>query len=222
MNMLGSIEDFQGFAPPPQQEPRGDLGQADFLKLMVTQFQNQDPFEPMDNGDFLGQLAQFSTVSGIDSLNESFGSLAGSVQNSQALEAAGLVGRKVFAVTNAGFLDDSGAIKGAIELETSASDVQIDITDSSGQLVQRLSLGQQSSGLVKFSWDGNDVAGDRSSTGQYQISARIIRGNFTESAPTVIEANVDSVTLGQLGQGMSLNLSGGLSVPLSQIFQIIG
>jgi flagellar basal-body rod modification protein FlgD len=222
MNTLGSIEDFQGFAPPPQQESRSELGQGDFLTLMITQFQNQDPFEPMDNGEFLGQLAQFSTVNGIESLNESFSNLAGSVQNNQALEAAGLVGRRVFAVTDLAHLGENGSINGAIELDSSASDVQIDITDSSGQLVQRLSLGQQASGLVKFSWDGIDASGGRSNTGQYQISARVIRGSFTESAPTVIEADIQSVTLGQFGQGMSLNLNGGLSVPLSQIFQIIG
>jgi flagellar basal-body rod modification protein FlgD len=222
MNTLGSIENLQGFAPPPKTASRSDLGQADFLTLMITQFQNQDPFEPMDNGEFLGQLAQFSTVNGIESLNESFGGLAGSLQSNQALEAAGLVGRSIFAVTEHGHLDNDGAINGAIELDSSASDVQIDITDSSGQLVQRISLGQQPAGLVKFSWDGTDASGDRSAAGQYQISARVVRGDFTESAPTVIEAKVESVTLGQFGQGMSLNLSGGNSIPLDQIFQIIG
>ena len=69
MNTLGPIEDFQNFAPPPEQKARDSLGQEDFLTLMITQFRNQDPFEPMDNGQFLGQLAQFSTVNGIDSLN---------------------------------------------------------------------------------------------------------------------------------------------------------
>jgi len=222
MNTLGPIDDFQGYAPPPQPASRGELGQEDFLTLMITQFQNQDPFEPMDNGEFLGQLAQFSTVSGIETLNNSFSGLAGSVQDNQALQAAGLVGHSVLAVTNIGHLDDTGFLNGAIELESSASDIQIDITDSSGELVQRLSLGQHASGLVKFSWDGTTSTGQRADSGHYQVSARVIRGTNTESAATVIEANIESVTLGQLGGAMSLNLAGGQSIPLAQIYQIIG
>ncbi len=222
MPTIAPIDDFQSFAPQPQQASRSDLGQDDFLTLMITQFQNQDPFEPMDNGEFLGQLAQFSTVNGIESLNDSFSGLSGSMQDNQALQAAGLVGRSVLAVTNVGHLGDAGELRGAIELDSSASNVQIDITDESGALVQRLNLGQQPPGLVNFNWDGIDAGGDRAASGQYQVSARVIRGSNIESAATVIEAAIKSVTLGQFGGGMSLNLEGGQSMPLGQVFQIIG
>ena len=55
MPNIGPIEDFQSFAPQPQAKARDELGQQDFLTLMISQFQNQDPFEPMDNGEFLGR-----------------------------------------------------------------------------------------------------------------------------------------------------------------------
>jgi len=220
---IGATEDFRSFAPPPpQQSSRNDLGQEDFLTLMITQFQNQDPFKPLDNGDFLSQLAQFSTVSGIESLNNSFTGLSGSMQDSQALQAAGLVGRSILAVTDIGYLGDTGALTGALELESSASDVQIDILDESGALVQRLSLGQQPPGMVSFTWDGIDSDGNRADTGQYQINARVLRGTETESAAIVVEAEIESITLGQFGGGMSLNLEGGQRVALGQIYQIIG
>lgn len=222
MPTIAPINDLQGFAPPPKQESQNDLGQQDFLTLMITQFQNQDPFEPMDNGEFLGQLAQFSTVSGIETLNDSFSGLSGSVQDNQALQAAGLVGHRVLAVSDTGYLDDSGSLNGGIELESSASNVQIDITDESGALVQRLILGQQPPGAVSFSWDGTNSAGDRADTGHYQLSARVIRGTHTESAVTVVEAKIESVTLGQGGGEMSLNLAGGQRMPLGQVYQIIG
>ncbi len=222
MPSISPISDFQTFAPVPQQAERDNLGQSDFLTLMITQFKNQDPFEPMDNGEFLGQLAQFSTVNGIESLNDSFTGLSGSMQDNQALQAAGLVGHSVLAVTDIGHLRDSGPLKGAIELESSASNVQIDITDESGALVQRLNLGQQPPGMVNFSWDGVDAKGDRAATGHYQVSARVVRGTNIESAATVIEAEIKSVTLGQFGGGMSLNLEGGQSMPLGQVYQIIG
>lgn len=222
MPNITAIDDFQSFAPPPKAEAGGDLGQEDFLTLMITQFQNQDPFEPMDNGDFLGQLAQFSTVSGIESLNSSFSGLSGSVQDNQALQAAQLVGHSVLAVSNVGNLGEQGAMNGAVELESSASNVQIDITDANGALVQQLNLGQQPAGLANFSWDGTNAEGKRADTGNYQISARVIRGTNIESAATVVEADIESVTLGQFGEGMSLNLAGGQSMPLSQVYRIIG
>jgi len=222
MDAISPVNDFQNFAPPPQTASRDDLGQEDFLTLMITQFKNQDPFEPMDNGEFLGQLAQFSTVNGIESLNDSFAGLSGSVQDNQALQAAGLVGRSVLAVTDVGYLSDGATLKGGIELESSASNVQIDITDETGALVQRLNLGQQPPGLVKFSWDGIGADGNRADTGQYKVSARVVRGANIESAATVIESQIESITLGQFGGGMSLNLSGGQSMPLGQVYQIIG
>ena len=222
MNTLGPIDSFQNFAPPPEKEARDSLGQEDFLTLMISQFQNQDPFEPMDNGEFLGQLAQFSTVNGISSLNSAFEGLAGSMQDNQALQAAGLVGRSVLAVTDVGTLNDGAPLKGGLELESSAANVQVDITNRSGELVQRLNLGQQPAGLVRFAWDGVDSSGQRADSGLYQLTARVIRGTEIESAPTVIEAEIQSVTLGQFGGGMTLNLAGGQEMPLGQVYQIIG
>ena len=84
MPNIGPIDDLSAFAPQPTAKRRDQLGQSDFLTLMITQFKNQDPFEPMDNGEFLGQLAQFSTVNGIESLNSSFGGLSTAMQDNQA------------------------------------------------------------------------------------------------------------------------------------------
>ena len=211
-----------GIAPPPQQARRDNLGQEDFLTLMITQFQNQDPFEPMDNGEFLGQLAQFSTVNGIDSLNTSFGGLSGAMQDNQALQAASLVGRTVLAVADVGYLSADGELSGAIELDSSASGVQIDITDANGALVQRLDLGQQPAGLLRFSWNGVMANGERADPANYRLDARVTRGTVIEGAPTVIESRIDSVTLGQFGGGLTLNTAGGQALPLGHVYQITG
>ncbi len=220
MTTFSPIEDFSQLGGVPQAKRNSDLGQEDFLTLMITQFRNQDPFEPMDNGDFLGQLAQFSTVSGIESLNSSFDGLSGSLQDEQALQAANLVGRSVMAITDIGHLEDGGSLNGAVELYSSAGNVQVDITDEYGQLVQRLNLGQQAAGMVNFSWDGIDAEGNRADAGHYQVSARVLRGAEVESTPTLIEADIQSVTLGRLGSGMTLNLNGGSALSLSQVYQI--
>ena len=220
MTTISTFEDASLFAPPPQQDSRAELGQEDFLTLMITQFQNQDPFEPMDNGEFLGQLAQFSTVSGIDSLNTGFTDLASAVQGEQALQAASLVGRSVLAVSDTGYLSDSGALDGAVDLGAAAGNVQVDIMDASGQLVRTLDLGSHTAGTVSFSWDGVAADGDRAAAGNYYLNARVVRGAEVESVPTMIEANIDSVTLGRVGEGLTLNLAGGQVLSLSQIHQI--
>lgn len=221
MNEISPFGDVAALTPPPEARSSSDLGQEDFLKLMVTQFQNQDPFEPMDNGDFLGQLAQFSTVNGIESLNDSFGGLSDSLQGEQVLQASNLVGRSVLAENDVGFLPSEGSVAGAVELRSSASNVQIEITDATGQLVQRLQLGQQAPGMARFEWDGRDANGDRAPEGSYLVTTRVLRGTQVESAETLLESDIESVSLGQFGQGMTLNLPGGGTMSLSQVRRII-
>ena len=218
---INTFDDRSLFAPPPARKAQDELGQEDFLTLMITQFQNQDPFEPMDNGEFLGQLAQFSTVNGIDSLNAGFDGLAGALRDEQALQASNLVGQTVLAVTDSAFYNGESAVDGAIELSASGF-VQIDITDASGQLVKRLELGQQEAGQVRFSWDGLTSDGEQAESGQYQLSARVVRGEEVESLATLLEGRVDSVTLGQFSGAMTLNLEGGGSLALGQVYQITG
>lgn len=215
------LDDARLFAPPPQQERRSELGQEDFLTLMITQFRNQDPFEPMDNGEFLGQLAQFSTVSGIDSLNGAFEGLAGALRDEQALQAANLVGRTVLADTDIGYFDGNTSVGGAVNLGSAATNVQIDITDATGQLVKRLDLGERGAGTVQFDWDGRNSDGDIVDAGHYQISTRVIRGTNIESVTSYVRADIQSVTLGQFGGAMTLNLAGGDSLSLAQVYQII-
>lgn len=220
MNEITGFADL-GLAAPRREGPNDELGQDDFLTLMITQFRNQDPFEPMSNGDFLGQLAQFGTVNGIDELNSSFAALKNSIQSEQALQAANLVGHKVLASTEIGYLPEGGAISGALEMNASASNVQIDITDVNGQLVRRLELGETAPGLARFSWDGRDAGGDPVAAGHYRVSTRVIRGARTESAETLLEARIASVSLGRFGEGLTLNLDGGDTMSLNRVRQIL-
>lgn len=208
-------------APPPQAGGRDELGQGDFLKLMMAQFQNQDPFSPMENGDFLGQLAQFGTVNGIEQLNGAFAGLQNSIQNDQALQAANLVGHAVLAESDFGYLGEEGRVAGAIETFSSVSDVEVEITDVNGQLIRRLNLGEQPPGLVRFEWDGSTQEGARAEPGVYQIATRVIQGGYIESAQTLLESKIESVSLGGLGQGLSLNVSGGGTLSLGDVRRIL-
>ncbi|MGB5346233.1 MAG: flagellar hook assembly protein FlgD [Woeseia sp.] len=221
MTTTSAINDSSIFRPPPSRAARDELGQSDFLTLMITQFKNQDPFKPMENGEFLGQLAQFSTVSGIDALNTSFAGLSDSIAGEQALQAANLVGHDVLAVSDVGYLGADASIDGVIELDSSASGVQIDVLNEAGELLQTLNLGEQPAGIAHFSWDGRNKSGEMMEPGQYQFKARVMRGTQVESAVTAIKSSIESVTLGQFGGEMLLNLTGGGVLSLRQVYQII-
>lgn len=221
MDEINNFGNLANLAPPPAQDGRDELGQEDFLTLMISQFQNQDPFEPMDNGEFLGQLAQFGTVNGIEQLNSSFAGLQNSIQSEQALQAANLVGHSVLARSDTGFLSDDGRIAGAVELNASVSNIEVDITDVNGQVVRRLNLGEQPPGLARFEWDGSDVEGRQVEPGHYQVQTRVIQGSYIESAETLLEANIESVSLGGPGQGLTLNLQGGDTLSLGEIRRIL-
>ena len=119
----------------------GDLGQKDFLELMVAQLKNQDPFKPMESGEFLTQLAQFGTVNGIQGLQSSFGQLVGSLQSVQALQASSLVGRSVLVKGDTGVLTAGGSLGGVIDLQSSAGDVSVKILDASGRIVKETRAG---------------------------------------------------------------------------------
>ncbi len=215
---------LNGTAPaapaPTGRTPAKELGQDQFFELMLTQLKNQDPLKPLQNGEFLAQIAQFSTVTGIQKLQESFGQLAAGMQSAQALQASSLVGRSVMLSGNSATLAKDGSVSGALELSASASSVSVEIYDASGQLVQRLDLGAQPAGQVSFTWDGKNTSGEAAAPGRYTIKAQAASGGQSVSVPTLVAAKVESVTLGG-GQGLLLNLAGQGSVSLSDVRQIM-
>ncbi len=223
MNELAAIDDLSRLGLTQRQVAErtdNELGQEDFMTLMIAQFRNQDPFEPMDNGEFLGQLAQFGAVDGIDRLNQSFAGLSDSIYSDQALQASNLVGRDVLATSNTAFLPPGGPLRGAVEIGSSASNVEIDILDGAGQLIRRLNLGQQPAGLVEFSWAGVTEQLDQAIPGTYRIDARVVRGTTVESVETLVNSRINSVNLGGAG-GMNLNVDGGQTLTINQIRRIL-
>jgi flagellar basal-body rod modification protein FlgD len=196
------------------------LGQNEFLKLMITQLNNQDPFKPMQNGEFIAQMAQFSSVTGLAQLQQSFDKLATSLQSNQALQASSLVGRSVLADSAVGTLPQGGAMTGGIDLPASSGNVTLNIQDASGQIVRHLELGTQAAGDVYFSWDGTTDGGTAAQPGRYYLSAEAQIDGNNVALNTLVATSVASVTLGQGGQGMTLNLSDGSTVDLASVRKI--
>jgi flagellar basal-body rod modification protein FlgD len=196
-----------------------ELGKNEFLNLLVAQLNNQNPLEPQSNGEFIAQLAQFSTVEGVDKLNTSMESLLSGYQSSQALQASSLVGRKVIVPTDKALVDTSESFKASLVLPTTSSNVYVNVYDKAGTVVNRVNLGEQAAGNVSFIWDGRDSSGNLLPPGTYKFEAQATYDGETKGLYTMLPANVDSVTLG--GSELTLNLAGLGSVPLSQV-QVIG
>lgn len=227
MAIANAINDYSQYTVTPKLDTattpkKTSLGQEQFLKLMTTQMTHQDPSKPMENGQFLTQIAQFGTVSGIQDLQKSFGDFAGSITSSQALQATSLVGRNVSAPGTKGLLGVNGEISGDINLPDSSSSVNVAISDSTtGELIKNMELGAHGAGKMPFVWDGLNSNGVMASPGVYKIEATAyIDGNNTAMA-TDINSKVDSVSMGNAANGLKVNLTGLDSVDFNQIKQIL-
>lgn len=198
------------------------LGKDAFLQLLVTQLKNQNPLDPQDNSAFVAQLAQFSSLEGITTLNSTVSSLAGNYNSSQALQASSLVGRNVIVQTNSVQLDDpSKGMTGSVTVPSSIAGGTVTISDSSGTAIRTIDLGSRAAGNASFTWDGKDKDGNLVKTGTYTVKANAsINGTSTDMA-TYLPATVTSVTISQTGGELMLNLSGKGTVALSKV-QTIG
>lgn len=204
-----------------QKRPKDELGQSQFLQLMITQIKHQDPLNPADSGEFLSQLAQFGTVNGITELQSSFDAFATSLQSSQALQASTMVGRSVLIPGNVGLLESGADLKGAVDLPASSANLHVIINDAAGQLVRQIDLGTQPAGLTHFAWDGLSNSGDAVPGGTYSVSAQASINGEVFSQSTLIQSKVESVTLGKAGQDSSLNLRGLGTVSMNEIREIL-
>lgn len=223
---MSSIQDvavFQelGLMPTAQSGVRKtELGQEDFLQLMTTQLKNQDPFKPMENGEFMGQLAQFGTVSGIEEVRAELQNLSGSLVSNQSLQAAAMLGRQVLVPGNEAVLAAGGTVSGAVELPYPVSNLNIGIYDLSGQLIRNVSLGNQSPGMVAFNWDGLATDGSAVPPGRYALRAEAISGGINEAYDVMLSDTVQSVSLPAAGRPLTLELAGLGDVSFTDIRQI--
>lgn len=208
-----------GLALPKEKYKEQKLGQEAFLELMLAQLKNQDPLKPMENGEFLGQIAQFSTVTGIQELQNTFSSLSSSLTSNQALQASSLVGRSVVIKSDKGVLNENG-LSGSVELPTRTDELVVGIYDSAGQLVRNLTATQQNAGIIPFTWNGLNENGEAVSQGVYEIRATARVAGEPLALDTFTDTRVSSVTLGSAGEGLSLNVEGLGTLKLADVKQI--
>lgn len=189
-----------------------------FLKLLVTQMKNQDPLNPMDNAQVTSQMAQLSTVTGIDKLNATLQALSDSMISNQSLQAASMIGHGVL-VDGKNVDLANGAAYGGFELVQPSESARVSIYNSSGVLVRTVDLGAQRAGIAKWAWDGLDSGGVKVPDGSYTFAVSASQGGNSVSATTLQFGMVNSVTQGTRGVLLSVGQLEG--VELSKVRQIL-
>ncbi len=215
------VLDGLGLGQQQAQVSNDRLGQSEFLKLMITQLNHQDPMKPMESGEFYTQIAQFSTVAGIQDLQASFQQVATAMYSGQALQASTMVGRSVLVSSSAASIAAGGSVSGVVELPVSTSQLGISVYDQAGQVVRRMTFSDQMPGQSAFTWDGRNTNGDAVAPGTYFIEADILYEGQAVAMETLISSRVESVTMARNGQGILLNLSSGDQAALANVKQIM-
>lgn len=194
------------------------MGQDVFLRLLTTQMQSQNPLNPQDNTEFVAQLAQFTQVESLDSLNNNFDAFTGSFLSGQALDAANLVGKQVTVEANEIDVATGGGLAGKVSVPAGMQDVRLSLTNGVGQVVETIELGSQLSGDVSFHWDGEQMrvngevidwqpSSGQLAAGTYQVSASGKFGQESVALSTALRAEVERVSIEPNGQ-LSLHLTG--------------
>lgn len=216
LNNLGITRAATGVSVQPASTT--SLGQADFLKLMTAQLQNQDPFSPVDNTQMVAQMAQFSSLAGISEMSTTLKAIAEKLSSTSTADAVSYVGRTVLTAGGTAFGRTSGGIAGAVELAADATDVTVTISDAGGQILHSGSLGPQAAGTVAYDWNGKDQAGADAGPGPFTVTVNARNGAQSVAATSLVWAPVESVSTA--GGKAVLTLSGLGQVPVTAVRQI--
>ena len=195
------------------------LSVNDFLSLMTAQLKNQDPTQPLDPSTFVTQLAQFGTVSGIDSMQASLSTLSSTLLSNQALSSVNLVGHSVLAQASSAQHSSGQSMAGAVQAPTATSAIAVNITNASGSLVQQIKLGA-GAGMTSFTWDGTTLSGVQAPAGSYSVQAIADVNGVATAAPTYLAGTVSSVSLNAGSGGVTVNTPQLGSISLANVQQV--
>ncbi len=194
-----------------------DKAQDRFMTLLVTQMKNQDPLNPMDNAQVTSQMAQLSTVTGIDKLNSTVESLMSNMQSGQSYQAANMIGHNVLVPGTALTTTGTGGYFG-VDLPIGADKLSVTIKDSAGSTIRTLNLGAQEAGNFPLKWDGLADDGLVAKTGNYKFEVTATTSGQSVAAESLNYAEVMSVS--NSTSGVKLNLSNLASVSTTDVKEI--
>ncbi len=191
--------------------------QANFLKMLTVQLQNQDPMNPMDNAQMTSQLAQLNMVDGINTMNKSMTALMGLLQASEFMAQSATVGRGALIAGNEMSFDGTNPVPLAIQFSDSVTKTEVRITDASGNVVRTVDLGPSTNEMQNLYWDGLANDGSALPAGTYRLSVVGMKNNTELGAQTYVARQVAAV--GRDGTDIALTLSDGKKISPKDIVQ---
>jgi flagellar basal-body rod modification protein FlgD len=181
--------------------------QDQFLTLLTTQLQNQDPTDPLDNSEMVTQLAQISTISSIESLGTTAETISSQISASESLQASALVGNGVLIDGNTIKVASGEATTFGVTLASDADDVTVTISDSSGNVIRTLDEEDMSAGTQTLSWDGLQDDGTTAADGAYTFTVAATADDAAVTSTALTYALVTGVTTDS-SNAVALDLGG--------------
>ncbi len=194
------------------------MGKDDFLTLLLTQMQNQDPLSPMDNTEFTAQMATFSSLEQLTNVNENLGYMLSSMNSSTSMAAVDMIGREVTAEGQNVHIKDGNASDIAYYLPEDATNVEIVIEDENGSVVKILPAGTQDAGDQLVSWDGLDDSGSAIADGLYKFN--VVATNSSDELMEVETFTTGVVTGVQYEENVAYVYIGNAKYMLSEILEV--
>jgi flagellar basal-body rod modification protein FlgD len=195
-----------------------DVSENRFLTLLTAQLKNQDPLNPMDNAQMTSQLAQISTVNGIEKLNSTLEKLMSNSTDTQAVQAAAMLGHSVLVEGTKLSVAEGGQTVGGVDMPQAVDNATLTITDANGLVIRTIEMGALNEGLTDFVWDGKNNAGAQVAAGDYQFSVKATQDGKSITSTALELATVSGVLRDSTGIKLELGASG--NVALGDIRQI--
>lgn len=198
-----------------------EMGQQQFLQLLIAQMRNQDPINPVEGTEFATQLAQFNSVEQLINVNKGIGTLQGSQDMMSASltnsMAATLTGKQIRAIGNQMSLGAEGNAEINFKLQSPAEETEIIIRDGSGTEIRRESMGSLSAGDGSWTWDGKNNSGERVGEGEYQVEVVANNGEDTVNSLVFMEGVASKVRFGADGVYITVNNT---EVPIGDVEEV--
>ena len=219
-SLLKNVTRYEDIQNQPASKNGAEMGKSDFLTLFTAQLKNQDPLDPVKNEAFVAQLAQFSQLEASTNMQNSMTQLVDSLSGERLLSSAALIGKRVAVSGAPAQLREGEDVGASINLSGDASGIQLNVYDARGNLVQELIAGATPAGNVEFTWDGTDLAGNRVAPGNYQFKAQAVIDGKTTSVPVDTLVSVTGLSTSDINGAVTLELSSGGTILLSEVKHI--
>lgn len=216
-NMYGSSP----ASPETQIGGKKELSKDDFIKIFLAQMKLQSPLKPYDSSAMLQQMSQLTALSATEELQNTIKNLNYNLGKSQAISASQLIGKNVQIPSEISPYVKGESLRGSVVLPNDASNIEISIKNSKGEVVQVLNKGNSSAGVLDFAWDGKDADNNQLESDYYQISATATINGEKSRLMTAGTFKVESVALNPADNNVILNVDGLGGIDMSDIIKII-